>query len=316
MIVPDNLKAAVIRAAFSVDGDAALNRSYRELARHFRFKVDPTPPYAPKKKGKVESGVKYVKRSALAGREGKDIAEVNRALQRWVEEVAGQRHHGTTGCKPLEAFVLEEQSELQSLPAARYEPVVWRKAKVHQDTHLHFDGRLYSVPWRWTGHDVWVQATASSVVVFADDTRIATHSRCTKGKRSTQEAHLPEHRSDRRHRSQAYWQQRADHVGPQTGALIREIFESDDVLYQLRKAQAVLTHLEGFPVKRAEAASRRALFYGNLTYRGVKTILANALDFEPLPAVVVDPPQSERPRFARNLSELIAQKLEVTNEPH
>jgi hypothetical protein len=56
-IVPDNLKAAVIRAAFGVDGAASLNRSYRELARHYGIKIDPAPIYAPKKKGKVESSV-------------------------------------------------------------------------------------------------------------------------------------------------------------------------------------------------------------------------------------------------------------------
>lgn len=54
MIVPDNLKAAVIRCAFTVDGDTTLNRSYRELARYYGFLVDPTPPRSPQKKGKVE----------------------------------------------------------------------------------------------------------------------------------------------------------------------------------------------------------------------------------------------------------------------
>ena len=29
-----------------------------EVARHYGFKIDPTPPFAPKKKGKVESAVK------------------------------------------------------------------------------------------------------------------------------------------------------------------------------------------------------------------------------------------------------------------
>lgn len=59
-VVPDNLKAAVVRAAFRADDTAALNRSYRELARYYGFKIDPTPPYAPQKKGKVESAVKYL----------------------------------------------------------------------------------------------------------------------------------------------------------------------------------------------------------------------------------------------------------------
>jgi hypothetical protein len=52
-IVPDNLKAAVVRAAFGVDGAASLNRSYRELARHYGFKIDPAPIYQPKKKGRA-----------------------------------------------------------------------------------------------------------------------------------------------------------------------------------------------------------------------------------------------------------------------
>ena len=61
-VVPDNLKAAVIRASFGVDPEPDdLNRSYREIARHYGFKVNPTPPRDPGEKGKVESGVKYVK---------------------------------------------------------------------------------------------------------------------------------------------------------------------------------------------------------------------------------------------------------------
>lgn len=42
-VVPDNLKAEVVRAAFGVDGAASLNRSYRELARHYGIKIDPAP---------------------------------------------------------------------------------------------------------------------------------------------------------------------------------------------------------------------------------------------------------------------------------
>lgn len=50
-VVPDNLKAAVLKAAFSSSEDTTLNRSYRELARHYGFKIAPTPPRAPKKIG-------------------------------------------------------------------------------------------------------------------------------------------------------------------------------------------------------------------------------------------------------------------------
>ncbi len=68
VVVPDNLKAAVIRAAFGVDDDVTVNRGFRELARHHGFVIDPTPPRSPEKKGKVERSVQYVKDSFLAAR--------------------------------------------------------------------------------------------------------------------------------------------------------------------------------------------------------------------------------------------------------
>jgi uncharacterized small protein (DUF1192 family) len=180
-VVPDNLKAAVIHAAFGVsDAACALNRSYRELAQHYGFKVDPAPPAAPKKKGKVESAVKYVKNNALKGRYGESITDVNRYLDQWIIDVAGKRCHGTTGRKPLEVFELEERTALLALPARSYEPITWKKATVHQDSHVVFDRRMYSVPWRLIGRDVWVRATPATVAIYCDDLREATHRRLAK----------------------------------------------------------------------------------------------------------------------------------------
>ena len=178
VIVPDNLKAAVIRAAFGVDDQAALNRSYRELARHYDFQVDPAPPFAPKKKGKVESGVKYAKHNFFAGRDEQDITVVNRELDEWVECIAGTRLHGTTVKPPLGLFRADERQSLMPLPTKRYEPVVWKRAKVHQDCHVHFERRLYSVPWRLLRSEVWVRAVGNAVTIYsADDERVADHPR-------------------------------------------------------------------------------------------------------------------------------------------
>ena len=316
-MVPDNLKAAVIRAAFGATGDTALNRSYCELARYYGFKIDPTPPHAPRKKGKVESAVKYVKNNALAGREGEELPAVNQALKRWIEEVAGQRTHGSTGRIPFTVFCEQEVSELRPLPRSRYERCIWKQSKVHQDTHVSFDGGLYSVPWRWVGKEVWIQATASTVAIFADDIRIVTHARTDKGKRSTIESHLPEHRRDLRHRSRSYWEERAAAIGPETAELARQVFDSDDVLSQLRAVQAIVTHLEKFPPTRAEAASRRAVFYGVFSYQGVKSILTKALDLEPLPTAPLPFQDGESsPRFARSAEELLASVVEGAHEPH
>ena len=309
VVVPDNLKAAVIRAAFGMSGPTALNRSYRELARHYGFKVDPTPVYDPRKKGKVESGVKYVKRNFFRGRAGQDADEAAAALQRWVHEIAGAREHGTTHRRPLEVFRELEQAVLRPLPALRFEPVLWKQATVHRDSHIVFDRRLYSVPWKLIDKMVWVRATASTVTIFHEDVRVATHDRRGLGHRSTVDQHLPDHRADLRHRSRSYWEQRADRIGPDTGRFIREVFDSDDVLYMLRTVQAIVAHLEHFPRERAEAASRRASHFGTFSYQGVKNILIRALDLEPLPAgtAPTGSPQ-ESFRFARSAAELLQSK--------
>jgi len=323
VVVPDNLKAAVVRAAFGIDDEPGLQRSYRELARHFGFKVDPTPPRDPEKKGKVEAGVKYVSRSFLATLpEQLEVGEANRQLARWTREVAGQRVHGTTQRRPLDVFEAEERAALRPLPAGRWRPVTWTKAKVHRDSHIVFDRRLYSVPWRHIGEIVWVRATAEAVDIFLEEQRVALHERRSPGGRSTVEEHLPSGRADLRFRGRDYWEQRARTIGPETAALVEAIFDDDEVLLPLRKVQAVVAHLEVFPRHRAENTSRRAQHFGVHDYRGIKEILKRALDFEPLqmalalgtsPQGTAAPPVPP-PRFVRPVAEMLAGKKESRHE--
>ncbi len=316
VVVPDNLKSAVVRAAFGVGGATALNKSYRELARHYGFKVDPAPIYQPRKKGKVESAVKYVKGNFFRGRSEQDVSGLRPLLQRWVVEIAGTRIHGATRKRPLEVFEREEKAALQPLPARRFQTVLWKESTVHQDSHVEFDRRLYSVPWRLVGQKVWMQATDASVIIFANDERVATHERRGAGRHSTVDEHLPEHRGLLRHRSRAWWEDRAARIGPETARYVKDLFDSDDVLSQLRPVQAVVTHLERHPVERAEAACRRARHFGAFGYGAVKNILVRGLDLEPLPAAVAVPgsPQ-ESFRFARSAAELLA-KWRSDDEPH
>lgn len=317
-VVPDNLKSAVIRAAFGVNEEPALHRSYRELAGHYGFKIDPTPPRAPEKKGKVESGVKYVKRNFFKPRELEDIDQANRDLDRWVEEIAGKRIHGTTGKRPLEIFETEERSTLNLLPAQKYELVVWKQATVHRDCRLLFEKLLYPVPWRFIGKKVWVRATQVSVEIYCDDVRIASHQRGVKVPSDVLDTYLPPKRSDLRHRSREYWVERADVMGEAVGKYIREVFDSDDVLSMLRSVQAMVTLLETHPRKRARAACERASYFGNFKYHALRNILRKGLDLEPLPTVVLNEKHGvlDKPRFARSAKEMLQLPLEVINEPN
>lgn len=302
-VVPDNLKAAVIQTAFGVNGQTSLNRSYRELARYYGFVIEPTPPRKPQHKGKVESSVKYVKNNFLLPREPESVQQANQELDMWVIQVAGERIHGTTGKKPLEQFEQEERVMLRALPDKAFELVMWKEAKVHRDSHVQWEGKLYSVPFRYVGEKVWLKVTENSVVMYANDERIATHSRPLIGLKSTQEGHLPEHRALWGQRSREYWEAKAESMGESVLAYIQEVFAQDDVLSQLRQVQSIISHLEKFPTQRAQAACRRASHFGNYSYQGIKDILRKALDMEELED---DKKQRlETPQFARSMDDFL-----------
>lgn len=298
MIAPENLTAAVVRAAFAVDDEPVIHRTYRELARHYSFQVDPTPPRSPEKKGKVESNAKYVKGNFFAPRELIDIERARIELQIWLREIAGGRIHGTTGRRPLEVFEAEERAALLPLPPARYEIVLWKRAQLHRDSHVQIDRGFYSAPWKLIGKPLWARCTKQSVTLCHGDERLWVHSRVPRGKRSTIEAHLLEGRRDLRHRSSEHWLDRAKVLGPETLLLVEEVFADDDVLMKLPAAQAIVSHLANFPSERAGAAAKRARHFGSRSYVALRNILRQGLDLEPVV------PESRRwskgSRFARH----------------
>jgi transposase len=55
--VSDNLKAGITRACFH---ERMVNRTYADLARHYRTAIVPARPYRPRDKAKVEVGVQIV----------------------------------------------------------------------------------------------------------------------------------------------------------------------------------------------------------------------------------------------------------------
>ena len=300
VIVPDNLKAAVIRAAFNSSDDIALNRSYEELARYYGFHIDPTPAYAPKKKGKVERAGQYVRDNYIKPRKKLDIVELRSGLRDWVTQIAGQRIHGTTGRRPLEAFHDDELPALQPCPALPFSQAIWHQAKVHNDSHLLFRQHLYSVPWAHLGKRVWLRATETDVVVYVDDERVATHRRSDGRGRSTSSGHLPPSREQWGHQSRVYWEERASRLGDEVFTYVLELFDNEDALLPLRKVQAIVTFLQDYPADRREAACRRARFFGVTGVRAFKDILRKGLDSEPLPdALVRMHGELDQPRFAR-----------------
>jgi hypothetical protein len=129
-------------------------------------------------KGKVESGVKYVKRNALAGKRFGSWAHLNAWLLEWATTVADTRVHGTTHEVPGERFQRTEGARLSPLgtrPLYARERV--RHRVVAADALVAIGGSRYSVPVRFVGATVTIRELLGSYEILREGAVIARHPR-------------------------------------------------------------------------------------------------------------------------------------------
>jgi transposase len=300
-IVLDNLKAGIVKACLY---DPEMQRTYRELCRHYDVVARPCRPRTPEHKGKVEKGgVHYVKRNALAGRSFRDADEGNRHLLRWCTELAGRRTHGTTQQVPLEVFESVERAALQPLPPDRWEPCEWKSCRLHPDCYAIFDRAYYSAPHRLVGKQLMVRATDRRVLLFHDHELVATHSRATRaGERQTVRDHLPPEKAAWFDTTPEGCREQARSIGPAATSFVEQLL-GERPLDRLRGARRVVTLAQRYGRPRVEAACARALHFDEVRVRTVKSILADGLDFQPLPGEIPAPLSGSAPRHARDWTE-------------
>lgn len=246
-LIIDNAKCAITRACRR---DPVVQRAYAEYAEGYGFKIDALPPRQPQMKGRVESGIKYLKTGFLPLREFRDVTDANRQLQAWILE--------------------------------------WAKVKVHRDCHVQFEKCLYSVPFKLIGQSLWLKATPVTVRIYRDHELAAVHSRHFKpGSRSSIDDHLPPEAIAWKMRDPQWCLQQSENIGASCHQLIRTLF-ADRVLDNLRAAQGVIRLRDKYGGRRLEAACQRALSYNNPRYRTVKTILEKGLEQHPSAQLAFD----------------------------
>jgi hypothetical protein len=305
-IVPDNLKAAIVRASFT---EPLAQRAYRECAEHYGFLIDPHPPRTPRHKGKVEQGgVHYVKRNFLAGRDPVPRDDLNRTLRRWIDDTAGRRVHGTTKAAPLERFTAVEQATLRAAPATPYDPATWAAATVGRDCPVTVAGAYYSVPFRFVGQQVMVRRGARTLDIYDDAHQvITTHDRAARpGDRQTQLVHLPPEKVPNLILTRADCLRQAQAIGPATAALVQDLLahRPED---RLRSAGRLVRLAQRTSPERLERACARARTFGVSDYPSIKHILERGLDDiapEPGPVEAGTPPRVYT--FARQAGEFAA----------
>lgn len=284
-LIIDNAKCAITRASAR---EPDVQRAYGEYAEGYGFKIDACPPREPQLKGRVEAGVKYLKRAFLPLRRCLDLGDANRQLRDWVLGEAGNRCHGTTREQPLGQFQAVEKALLLPLPAVPPELAVWAQVKVARDAHVQFERAYYSVPFRLVGQHLWLKATPETVRLYREHALVAAHARERRaGAHATVADHLPPAALAYAMHDPPWCLAQAERIGAQCKALVERLF-ADRVQENLRAAQGVIGLEKKYGATRLEAACQRALAFDNPRYRAVKTILEKGLDAHADPADAFD----------------------------
>ena len=164
-------------------GEIVWHPVFLDFARYWGFTPRLCRPYRAQTKGKVESGVKYVRRNFLCGLQGREpssLSDLNAQLREWIWGVANQRVHGTTHEQVAVRWDVEQFS-LQSLAGQPPYPYVdGELRKVARDAYVDWQGSRYSVPWQYAGQDVWVQEIAGEVDIRTGRERIAVHGKAQR----------------------------------------------------------------------------------------------------------------------------------------
>ena len=273
--IPDNTKTAVIKPDLI---DPLLNKSYNEMATHYRTTIIPARAGKPKDKAADENMVGNVSRriiAALRNRQFFSIHEINQAIREELVKLIHRPFQKMEGNRQS-AFEMIDKPFLQPLPATKYEYSEWKETKVQFNYHVDFDGFFYSVHYSRVNSRCSVRVTSKTIEIYIGSERIAAHLRNYNSYKryTTMSEHMPE-----AHKAVSGWSSErflswAEKTGPNTRELIKHILESREYPVQTyRTCMGIMRLGKNYSTAIMESASREALDKNTCSYKYLGIIL-------------------------------------------
>lgn len=289
VVVPDNLKSAVTKACRY---DPDLNPTYHHLALHYDVAVIPARPYKPKDKAKAEVGVQIVERWILMRLRKKQfftLSELNLAMRDLLAELNQRPFKKLKGTR-LSQFNNLDKPKLRALPKDAFQYREVKKARVHLDYHIEYDGHYYSVPYQLVKEEVTVYAGENSVQILHKNQQVALHPRSFhQGAHTTDPKHMA-----KAHQKHQQWTPKrflnwAEKIGPNATEVINhQLTKRKHPEHGFRACIGLLNLAKRYSEERLELACQRALAIHAPNYKNIVSILKSGLDKVP-----VDTPQQQ-----------------------
>lgn len=279
IVVPDNLKAAVISAG----RDTELNRTYLEQSKHYQVVIIPARVRRPKDKAKAELSVLLASRWILARLRHRtffSVEEINAAIADLLRQLNDRPFKRLPGSR-RSRFEELDKPLLRPLPREPFEFAEWTTAhKIGPDYHMRVRDHYYSVPHELVSAHVEARVTNNVVELFHKGKRVASHQRSLEiGGHTTNSAHQPKAHRHYAEQTPELIMKWARSIGPSTEAVIQHQFDSKPhALLGIRYCVPLQRLAKEYGAERFEAACQRAQLIGSLTTKSIRSILQRRLD--------------------------------------
>lgn len=269
-ITSDNPKCFALQAS---KYEPLLHPAFERFASHYGCTVELLPPYDPKKKGKVERMMPFVRRLYEAhGKKWHGLEESQDYMDQKVA-IANQRRHGTTGLQPFKVFEKEEKPELKELPALAYELEEYHSGKVRKDGYVRFANKHYAVGEEYAGQETTIIANKDRVSIYVKGKLREVYERIKGAHRSKayKDHHLKPH--EKMMRDYSVYLKRAEKIGPSFLKLVEIILAQGQGFVDTRKVWGLLSLDKTYSAPKIEEAARRAYDLESYSYQTVKSLL-------------------------------------------
>lgn len=270
----DNLKSGVTEVDIY---EPLYQKEYKRMADHYKTMLSACRPNEPQEKGKVESGIKYVKNNFFAGRSFCSNEDMEYELERWVRK-ANERIHGTIKERPREVYENKEKEAMIKLPVDNYEMCSWHKRKVAKDCHITVDNNYYSVPVKYVGDEVYASLSYQLVKIYNERNElVATHCRIKeKGRFSTNSSHYDQYKvlvpGFAKH--DGLYEEKMKKIRDNCYAIYLEIKEEYKRDWH-RAVKGIISLQKTYSDEVIDLACKRALHFGICSYSRIKKIIEN-----------------------------------------
>jgi hypothetical protein len=240
-----------------------------------------------------------VRGNFFAGETFAGLADARARAVTWCQGTAGLRIHGTIQARPAEVFAQHEAGLLLPVPD-RYDVPVFTTVKVHRDFHVEVGRALYSAPQHLLGRHLDARADSRLVKLYHHGQLVKAHPRAEPGRRVTDPADLPVHKSTYAMRDVDSLAAAARRHGDNVGVYAERLLDTDLPWTKMRQVYRLLGLVRRYGPGPVDLACARALDLDVVNVTKIASMLEKATETIP----VLHPPAAAAPaRFARDPAE-------------